>query len=108
MVNYAPATSAEVDVTIVASNVVTQLTATASVSTAEENEAFAIVGVLSGADGTTPAGQTIQLQVKTDAGFVDIDGATAETDSSGAYSISVSEAAEGIAAFQAVYAGGSV
>ncbi len=89
--------------------VVTQLTAVASVSTANVDEDFAISGLLTAADGSTPVGQTIQLQMQqADETFADVDGATAVTDANGAYSILVDETTQAMYAFQTTYAGGAV
>jgi hypothetical protein len=108
MTTYSPATTNEIDVDVEIPTVVCQLTGVANLSTAYVNEEFAISGVLTAADGSIPAGQTIQLQVRTDDGFVDVPDATAVTDADGAYSISLSETKAGMYAFQAVYAGGVV
>jgi hypothetical protein len=72
------------------------------------DEPFAVSGMLTAGDGSIPVGQTVQLQMEqADGTFADVDGATAVTDATGAYSISMSEATVGVVAFQTVYAGGS-
>ena len=86
-----------------------QLTGVANLSMADVGEPFMISGMLTAADGSIPVGQTIQLNVKADDGsYTPIDGATATTDDTGAYSISLSEAAAGVYVFQASYDGGVV
>jgi len=108
MTVYSPAVSNSTNVDVIVPAVGTQLTAVASVSTANVNDDFMVAGVLTAADGSIPAGQTIQLQVGADSGFVDVDGATAVTDADGVYSITISEATEGMYTLQTTYAGGSV
>jgi hypothetical protein len=108
MTVYSPAISNSTNVDVVVPAVGTQLTAVASVSTANVNDEFMVSGVLTAADGSIPVGQTIKLQVGADSGFIDVDGATAITDESGVYSITVSESTEGMYTFQTIFAGGSV
>jgi len=108
MTVYSPAVSNSTNVDVVVPAVGTQLTAVASVSTANVNDSFMVSGVLTAADGSIPVGQTIQLQVGGDSGFVDVDGATAITDDGGVYSITVSEATEGMYSFQTTFGGASV
>jgi hypothetical protein len=106
---YAPATSNVVNVDVTIPVVITQLTAVASVSTANVDEGFAISGLLTAADGSTPMEQSIQLQMQqADGTFADVEGATAVTDASGAYSIPITETTQAMFAFQTVYAGGTV
>jgi hypothetical protein len=109
MTTYTAATSNLVNVDVVVPSVVTQLTAVASVSTANVNEVFEVSGVLTEADGSIPVNQTIQLQMQqTDGTFADVTGATGTTDESGAYSIPVSETTAAVYGFQTTYAGGSI
>lgn len=108
MTNYSAAVSNQVNVDVIEPTVVTQLTAVASVSTANVNEVFAVSGMLTAADGSVPVNQTIQLQMQqTDGTFADVSGATGATDETGAYTIPVSEVTAATYAFQTTYAGGS-
>ena len=108
MTVYSPAVSNTTNVDVVVPAVGTQLNAVANVSTVNITDDFTVSGVLTAADGSIPAGQTIQLQVGADSGFVDVDGATAVTDADGVYSITISEATEGMYTLQTTYGGGSV
>lgn len=106
MTTYSAAVSNQVNEDVVVPVVVTQLTAVASVSTVNVNELFAVSGMLTAADGSIPANQTIQLQMQqADGTFADVEGATAVTDTTGAYSISISEATAATYTFQTTYAG---
>jgi len=108
MTTYSAAVSNQVNVDVIEPTVVTQLTAVASVSTANVNEVFAVSGMLTAADGSVPVNQTIQLQMQqTDGTFADVSGATGATDETGAYTIPVSEVTAATYAFQTTYAGGS-
>ena len=108
MTTYSAATSNTVSVTVEVPVVVTRLTAVANLSMVDINEGFAVSGVLTAGDGSIPVGQTIQLQMEQDDGtFADVDGATAVTDDTGAYTIPMSEATVGVFAFQTTYAGES-
>jgi hypothetical protein len=108
MTTYSAATSNTVSVDVEVPVVVTQLTAVASLAMVDVDEPFAVSGMLTAGDGSIPVGQTVQLQMEqADGTFADVDGATAVTDATGAYSISMSEATVGVVAFQTVYAGGS-
>jgi hypothetical protein len=108
MTTYSAAVSNQVNVDVIEPTVVTQLTAVASVSTANVNEVFAVSGMLTAADGSVPVNQTIQLQMQqTDGTFADVSGATGATDETGAYTIPVSEITAAVYGFQTTYAGGS-
>jgi hypothetical protein len=109
MTTYSPATTGDITVDVEVPVVVCQLTGVANLSMADVSEPFTISGMLTAADGSIPTGQTIQLNAKaTDGTYTPIDGATALTDETGAYSISLSESAAGLYAFQGAYAGGEV
>lgn len=73
-------------------------------ATATTNTAFVVTGVLTTTGGVGIANQTVQLQK---AG-ANVSGKTATTNSTGAYSISVTEATAGTYTYQVVYAGGTV
>ncbi len=109
MPTYSPATSSDMSVTVEVPVVLCQLTGAINLSVADVGETFTASGMLTAADGSIPVGQLIQLNIKNaDGTYSPIDGLTALTDSTGAYSISLSEAAVGLYTFQAAYAGGTV
>jgi hypothetical protein len=105
MTIYSESTGNQVTVDVTEAPVATELTMVVDLPSVTIGEFFNLSGLLTAADGTILASQTIQLQQEqADGTFADVD-VTATTDSTGAYTISISEAAAGTFVYRPFFAG---